>query len=185
MLRGVADYPQTRLLIAFSMMPLRERDRITRVLGCDARLDGFKERVGEVGRYVDRLRRRSIVTNPGAETFQIGALFALGNAILFGTVTVGVRNLASTESPNTLSMHQMTTLTFLYALSLPFGFILPLTWFDAGLMVFNGVTNALGQLWWTRALHLAPTSAVVPFQYPAVFRCQMASRSAMCRRSAC
>ena len=28
-----------------------------------------------------------IVTSPGSETFQIGALFALGNALLFGTVT--------------------------------------------------------------------------------------------------
>ena len=29
----------------------------------------------------------------------------------------------------------------------------------------NGITNAIGQYWWTRALHLAPTSAVAPFQY--------------------
>ena len=36
---------------------------------------------------------------------------------------------------------------------------------DALLMAFNGVTNVLGQYWWTRAIHLAPTSAVVPFQY--------------------
>jgi drug/metabolite transporter (DMT)-like permease len=32
-------------------------------------------------------------------------------------------------------------------------------------MVLNGVANAIGQYWWTRALHLAPTSAVAPFQY--------------------
>ena len=29
-----------------------------------------------------------VVTNPGTETFQLGSLFALGNAVLFGTVTV-------------------------------------------------------------------------------------------------
>lgn len=33
------------------------------------------------------------------------------------------------------------------------------------MMVFNGMTNALGQYLWTRSLHLAPTSAVVPFNY--------------------
>ena len=33
------------------------------------------------------------------------------------------------------------------------------------LIVANGVCNMLGQYWWTRAIHLAPTSAVVPFQY--------------------
>ena len=36
---------------------------------------------------------------------------------------------------------------------------------DWGAMVVNGLGNALGQYLWTRALHLAPTSAVVPFNY--------------------
>jgi hypothetical protein len=30
---------------------------------------------------------------------------------------------------------------------------------DAAWIVFNGVSNAVGQYWWTRALHLAPASA--------------------------
>jgi drug/metabolite transporter (DMT)-like permease len=51
-----------------------------------------------------------------------------------------------------------------YGLTLPFAFVMP-TWSDAPLMLLNGVTNLLGQYWWTRAIHLAPTSAVVPFQY--------------------
>ena len=42
-----------------------------------------------------------IVTSPGAETFQLGALFALANAILFGTVTAGVRGMTATESAAT------------------------------------------------------------------------------------
>jgi drug/metabolite transporter (DMT)-like permease len=36
---------------------------------------------------------------------------------------------------------------------------------DAAWIVFNGVSNAVGQYWWTRALHLAPASAVSPFYY--------------------
>ena len=36
---------------------------------------------------------------------------------------------------------------------------------DLGWIVFNGVSNAVGQYWWTRALHLAPASAVAPFFY--------------------
>ena len=55
-----------------------------------------------------------IVTNPGAETFQIGALFALANAILFGTVTTGVRGMTTTESAETLSMYQMIMLSTIY-----------------------------------------------------------------------
>ena len=61
-------------------------------------------------------------------------------------------------------MYQMTVLTTLYTLMLPFGCIVP-TWDDALLMLVSGVANAIGQFWWTRALHLAPTSAVAPFQY--------------------
>jgi drug/metabolite transporter (DMT)-like permease len=36
---------------------------------------------------------------------------------------------------------------------------------DGFAMVVNALSNALGQYLWTRALHLAPTSAVVPFNY--------------------
>jgi drug/metabolite transporter (DMT)-like permease len=36
---------------------------------------------------------------------------------------------------------------------------------DTAWIVFNGVSNAVGQYWWTRALHLAPASAVAPFFY--------------------
>jgi drug/metabolite transporter (DMT)-like permease len=105
-----------------------------------------------------------IVTNPGADTFQIGALFALANAVLFGTVTAGVRGMTSTESAKTLTMYQLVLLTTFYAMTLPFQFKMPV-WADAPLIIANGATNMLGQYWWTRALHLAPTSAVVPFQY--------------------
>ena len=47
---------------------------------------------------------------------------------------------------------------------LPLGWINP-TPVDAAWIVFNGVSNAVGQYWWTRALHLAPASAVAPFYY--------------------
>ncbi|MBN8920497.1 MAG: DMT family transporter [Rhizobiales bacterium] len=105
-----------------------------------------------------------IVTNPGVNTFQIGAAFALANAVLYGTVTVAVRRMAQSESPQTLTMYQMVVISCFTALLLPFGFEMP-TRFDAGLMVASGVGNALGQFWWTKALHLAPTSAVTPFSY--------------------
>jgi drug/metabolite transporter (DMT)-like permease len=63
-----------------------------------------------------------------------------------------------------LSLYQMSFLTGGFLLLLPFGFIMP-TWTVAAVMVLNGLANALGQFWWTRALHLAPTSAVAPFNY--------------------
>ena len=105
-----------------------------------------------------------IVTHPGVDSVQLGALFALGNAILYGTVTVAVRGMTATESTATLLMWQMATLAVLHTLLLIFGFRLP-PLDDAALFVLSGVANAIGQWFWTRALLLAPATAVSPFYY--------------------
>jgi len=126
----------------------------------------LKEPVGAVrwGALIVGFLGVLLVTNPAADTFQAGSLFALGNAVLFGTVTVGVRGMTATESAETLTMYQMVILTAVFAMTLPFGFIVP-TWGHLLAMILNGLGNALGQFWWTKALHLAPTSAVAPFNY--------------------
>ena len=58
----------------------------------------------------------------------------------------------------------MLVMSAAFSLALPFAFLVP-TWTDAGWLILNGVGNGLAQYWWTRAIHLAPTSAVAPFQY--------------------
>jgi drug/metabolite transporter (DMT)-like permease len=105
-----------------------------------------------------------IVTHPGADSLQLGALFALGNAILYGTVAVAVRGMTATESTPTLLMWQLTTLAVLHSFLLVFGFRLP-TLVDGALLVLSGVANVIGQWLWTKALQLAPTTAVSPFYY--------------------
>jgi drug/metabolite transporter (DMT)-like permease len=106
-----------------------------------------------------------VVTQPGVGAFQIGSLFALGNAVLIGTVAVGVRRMTATESTPTLVMYQMVILTAFFAALLPFGFRTPAGLGDLAALILNGVANAAGQYLWTRALHLAPASAVAPYQY--------------------
>ncbi len=61
-------------------------------------------------------------------------------------------------------MYQLLLITVFFSLLLPFGVALP-SLADFGLILLNGLTNAIGQYWWTRALHLAPASAVTPFFY--------------------
>src|SRR5262249_9602703 len=56
-----------------------------------------------------------IVTDPGADSLQIGALFALANAVMYGSVTVAVRGMSKTESANTLLMWQMVTVAFFHS----------------------------------------------------------------------
>ena len=160
---------QTMLLIAFSLMPLAGATAImfsSPIFSTLASAYFLHEKVGPVRWIVLLIGFLGVlvIANPGADTLQIGALFALGNAILFGTVVAGVRGMASTESAETLTMMQLTLLTSAYAFSLPFGFRLP-TGFDALVMIGSGVGNGVAQYLWTRAIHLAPTSAVVPFQY--------------------
>ena len=169
-MRSVSQgFSQTFLLIAFSLMPLASAIAINFSAPLFAILVSallLKEAVG-LARWAALLVGFCgvlIVTQPGAETFQIGALFALANAVLYGSVTAAVRGMTATESAGTLTLYQLTLLTALFTLFLPLVWISP-TPVDAGWIVFNCVSNAVGQYWWTRALHLAPASAVAPFYY--------------------
>jgi drug/metabolite transporter (DMT)-like permease len=170
LVRGVSQScSQTFLIIAFSMMPLASAVAINfsaPLFATVAAIVFLKETVGPVrwGALTIGFLGVLLVTSPGIDTFQTGSLFALANAVLFGTVTVGVRGMTATESTETLTMYQMVVLTAAFATALPFGVVMP-TFGDGLAMVVNGLGNALGQYLWTRALHLAPTSAVVPFNY--------------------
>jgi drug/metabolite transporter (DMT)-like permease len=170
LVRGVSQsVSQTFTVLAVSMMPLAGAIAINFSAPLWSALLSvlwLKERAGParwtallVG-FVGVL----IVTHPGADSLQVGALFALGNAILYGSVTVAVRGMTATESTSTLLMWQMATLAILHSLLLLFGFRLP-TPVDAALLILSGVANAIGQYFWTRALLLAPTTAVSPFYY--------------------
>jgi drug/metabolite transporter (DMT)-like permease len=61
-------------------------------------------------------------------------------------------------------MYQMVLLTIFYAPLLLSGVEMPSA-YDGTLLVLTGLANAVGQYWWTRAISLAPTSAVTPFYY--------------------
>jgi drug/metabolite transporter (DMT)-like permease len=105
-----------------------------------------------------------VVTNPGADSLTVGALFALANAVMYGSVTVAVRGMTKTESANTLLMWQMVTIAIFHSFLLLLGFQWP-TPADAAMLVLSGFAWAIGQYLWTRALTLAPTTAVSPFYY--------------------
>ena len=160
---------QSFLIIAFSLMPLASAIAINFSAPLfTALLSMFllKEQVGLArwGALLVGFIGVLIVTHPGTETFQIGAVFALANAVIYGSVTAAVRGMTATESAETLTMYQLIMISCFFACLLPLGVSMP-TWADAGLILFNGVSNGIGQYWWTRSLHLAPASAVTPFFY--------------------
>ena len=159
----------TCIFIAFKLMPLAGATAISFVAPLLTTLLSIlllKESVGIhrwsalVMGFVGVL----LVTHPGAGEFQWGAVLALGNAVLISTVAIAIRQMSMTESSGTLIVYQILLLVPLTALLLPFGFYVP-TSQDLALLLAAGIFNGLAQFWWTKALHLAPASAVTPFNY--------------------
>lgn len=162
-------FSQGFILLAFSMMPLAGVVAISFSAPLFATLLAallLRERVGLARWSALTIGFGGILlmTTPDANMFQLGALFALGNAVLHASVTVAVRGMTATESIQTLMMYQLLLLTLLFSLLLPFGFLMP-TLPHLGVIVVNGLVNVLAQFWWTRALQYAPASAVTPFYY--------------------
>jgi drug/metabolite transporter (DMT)-like permease len=170
LLRGMSQsISQLCLLIAFSLMPLAGAVAInfsSPLFAAVVSIFWLKERAGWVRGtalivgFVGVL----IVTDPGTSSLNIGALFALINAVMYGTVTIAVRGMTRTESANTLLIWQLSVLTFFHSFLLLLGWKTP-TLLDAALMFGTGFTNAIGQWFWTKSLHLAPAAAVTPFYY--------------------
>jgi drug/metabolite transporter (DMT)-like permease len=105
-----------------------------------------------------------LVTHPGAGSFQVGALFGLTNAVMISTVAIAIRKMAMTETAETLLVYQLSFLAIFTALLLPFGAVVPAP-ADGILLALAGLLNGVSQYWWTKSLHLAPASVVVPFNY--------------------
>jgi drug/metabolite transporter (DMT)-like permease len=105
-----------------------------------------------------------IVTNPSLDSLTLGAVFALLNAIMLGTVTVAVRGMTRTESVSTLLIWQLATVSLFHSLLLLLGAKWPAP-HDLSLFVICGFANLVGQVFWTKALMLAPATAVSPFFY--------------------
>jgi drug/metabolite transporter (DMT)-like permease len=169
---GTQCVAQCCIMLAFSMMPLAGAVAINFTSPLFATLFAalyLKEKVGWARAVALAAGFVGIlfVASPGVDSFRLGALFALGNAVLFGSVTAAVRGLSKTESTETLTMYQMVILAVAFTLPLPFFF----TWPTAtGLLILvgNGMINGLGQYWWTRSLSLAPPAAVGPFFYTSI-----------------
>jgi drug/metabolite transporter (DMT)-like permease len=105
-----------------------------------------------------------VVTHPGVGTFNIGAGFALLNAVMISTVAIAIRRMSASESTETLIVYQLTLIAILTGCLLPFG-VAAMSWPDFLMIAVAGIGNGVAQFWWTRSLGLAPPSAVVPFNY--------------------
>ena len=170
LMRGLSQaISQTLTVAALALMPLASVTAIGFSAPLFAALVAiliYRERTDAVraGTLVLGFVGVLIVTRPGAETLQIGALLALGNAVMYGSVTVAVRGMTKTESAPTLLMWQMSVMAVAHVGMLAFGFRTPLL-ADAPLFAALGCCHVGAQYLWTQALARAPASAVSPFYY--------------------
>jgi drug/metabolite transporter (DMT)-like permease len=171
--RGLSQsVSQTFTVIALSMMPLAGATAI----GFTAPLFAALVAILVLREAADTTRLAAlaagfvgalVVVRPGSDSFNMGAAFALANALMYGSVMVAVRRMSRTESTMTLLVWQLATVAGFHSLLLAFGFKVP-TPADAALLFASGAVNAMGQLLWTRALALAPATTVAPYYYTLV-----------------
>ncbi len=167
---GTQAVAQSLIIIAFSLMPLGGAVAINFSAPLFATLFAaiwLKEKVGSARACALAAGFLGVllVAAPGADSFRVGALFAIGNAVLFGSVTAAVRGMTQTESAETLTMYQMVFLMAFFAVAMPIFGVTSASGLDLAAMLANGLLNGLGQYWWTRSLSLAPPAAVGPFYY--------------------
>ena len=169
-MRGLSQAAsQTFSVLAFSLMPLAGAIAINfsaPLWSALVAIIWLKERAGPA-RWAALLAGFAgvlIVAHPSRDSLTLGATFALLNAIMLGTVTVAVRGMTRTELVKTLLIWQLATVSLFHSSLLVFGAKWP-TPHDLSLFIMCGLANLVGQFFWTKALMLAPATAVSPFFY--------------------
>lgn len=101
----------------------------------------------------------------GSTALQVGALFALANAVFGAFVSIAVRRMSLSEAPTTLVFYQLATSSLIsLPIVLVWGFVMP----DAiGWLMLAGVGgfSAVGQFCWAQAFRHGSAATVAPFIY--------------------
>lgn len=105
-----------------------------------------------------------IILRPGFGDINPGALLALGSSVVWGLILVIVRILTRTDSPTTIVAYMVLFMTPISLLpALPYW-----QWPSPDLYLWLFLMGAVGQLGHyavTRAIHLAETTMLMPFEF--------------------
>ncbi len=101
-------------------------------------------------------------------TMIVGLGLAFTNAFTSGGATIQIRRLTATESTSSIVI-LMTLLVMVVSLAtLPFGWRMPVSWFDWAVLLGIGISGGLGQMFFTDSYRHAPASFLAPFDYTAM-----------------
>lgn len=105
-----------------------------------------------------------IVLQPGAATFSLGGLLAIGSALLFALSMCIIKLLSKTESPTQIVFYMNLIMTPL-SLGPAIAFWTTPSGLELGLLCAIGIIALIGHFSMARALSLADASALVPLDF--------------------
>jgi drug/metabolite transporter (DMT)-like permease len=106
-----------------------------------------------------------IIIRPGSAVFAWASVLPLGTAVLFSSYQILTRRVAGLESPFVSNFYSGLVGMLLFAISLPYGWVLPQSAFDAALFALIGIISGLSHLTLIKAYDFAPASRLAPFSY--------------------
>mgnify|MGYP004511794441 CR=1 FL=1 len=150
-------YASPLLIVVFSALLLKERVYVFRWTAVV---------VGLVGVLIILWPRLTLFTSgqPVGDTEAIGAIAALGGAILTAFALMQVRRLTLTERTEAIVVYFFICASILSLLSLPFGWVMPSPE-QAMLLIGAGFAGGIGQLLMTSSYRYAEMSVIAPFEY--------------------
>lgn len=94
----------------------------------------------------------------------VGALAALGAAVMSAVAMMLVRRLVQTERTPTIVIYFSISASVIALVSLPFGWVVP-NWSQLAMLVGAGFAGGIGQILLTECYRHAPMSTIAPFEY--------------------
>ncbi|MEE2996818.1 MAG: DMT family transporter [Pseudomonadota bacterium] len=126
----------------------------------------FKEAVG-LGRWLAifiGFAGTVVILRPGFEAVNVGALLAVGAALLWGSAVMIIKDLGRTDSALTITAYMVLLLIPISLIPALFVWEWP-TWGQLGWLLMVGVFGSAGHLLLNQALKEAPTNVVMPIDF--------------------
>lgn len=151
------QYAQPLLVVVFAAMFLGEQVRLFRLTAVS---------LGLAGVLIIMAPRLSDISELQSASAALGAVLALGSALVAALAHVFVRKLTQTEQTSAIVFWFAVTASTLSLLTVP-TWVMP-TAVQFSLLISAGILGSIGQLFLTASYRLADASVIAPFEYSSI-----------------
>ena len=149
-------YAAPLLTVVFAAMFLNEQVGIFRISAVA---------LGLAGVLIVLSPRLTAFSGASVETGQaFGAMLVLMGATCAALAQIYIRKLVATEQTSAIVFYFSLTSTLLALLTVPFGWVMPMGW-EMACLILAGLIGGLAQIFLTSAYRFADASVVAPFDY--------------------